>query len=341
MMRAQSSAALIEQEAARWLIRREDPDWAGEDQAALDTWLAESELHQAAFWRLEFGWAQADRIVALGTMPDAVPQPASWRRMLSGAWRGVWHPSSAMPRAAAAGIALAMALGSGSWWWVQQRPERPTPIAAYHTPVGGMRTLYLGDGSKVEMNTATRLRAAVTPDGREAWLDQGEAFFDIVHRPDRQFIVHAGSRTIAVLGTRFSVRRDGDKVTVAVLSGRVRLDNEQPAMGSPRTAFVSGGDVAVASPRATLVASSGTANVADMTAWRDHMIVFENRPLSEAAAEFNRYTTRPIRIDDPSLAAVRVGGTFRTGDSESFIELLQKAYGVHVRRAEDATILER
>lgn len=337
MTRAQPSADAIEQEAARWLIRREEADWTDGDQAALDAWLDTSLQHQASFWRLEHGWAQADRVVALGTTPAPSAHRPRWRHQLAGRLRA----PAILPRAAAGGIVVALALAGSGWWWLSQPIEQPVAVANYSTPVGGLRTLRLGDGSKVDLNTATRLRAVITPKGREAWLEQGEAFFDVVHQPDRQFIVHAGSRTIAVLGTRFSVRRDGNKVTVAVLSGRVRIDNEQPATGSPRTAFVSGGDVAIAGERATLVASAGAANVADMTAWRDHVIVFENRPLSEAAMEFSRYTERPIRVEDPSLAAVRIGGTFRTGDSESFVELLQKAYGVRVRRTADATILER
>jgi transmembrane sensor len=37
--------------------------------------------------------------------------------------------------------------------------------------------------------------------------------------------VHAGKRTITVLGTKFSVRREKDRVTVNVVEGRVRVDD--------------------------------------------------------------------------------------------------------------------
>lgn len=75
------------------------------------------------------------------------------------------------------------------------------------------------------MNTATIVRTASRANGREAWLGKGEAYFNIAHRPDQPFVVHAGPRTVTVLGTRFIVRRDGEKVTVAVLSGRVRIED--------------------------------------------------------------------------------------------------------------------
>ena len=58
------SAADIEQDAAQWLIRREDGNWSDNDQALLDAWLEQSMAHKAAFWRLEHGWRAADRVRA-------------------------------------------------------------------------------------------------------------------------------------------------------------------------------------------------------------------------------------------------------------------------------------
>ena len=51
----------IEDRAARWLIRSEDPEWSSADQGELEAWLEESMAHKAAYWRLEHGWREADR----------------------------------------------------------------------------------------------------------------------------------------------------------------------------------------------------------------------------------------------------------------------------------------
>lgn len=68
------------------------------------------------------------------------------------------------------------------------------------------------------------MRASVTTRQREVWLEKGEAFFDVAHNEGVPFVVHTGDRQVTVLGTKFAVRRDGDKVTVTVLQGRVRLE---------------------------------------------------------------------------------------------------------------------
>ena len=45
-------------------------------------------------------------------------------------------------------------------------------------PVGGHKIVLLADGSKVELNTQSVVRAAVDSKRRDVWLDSGEAYFD-------------------------------------------------------------------------------------------------------------------------------------------------------------------
>jgi len=46
-------------------------------------------------------------------------------------------------------------------------------------------------------------------------------------------------------------------------------------------------------------------------------LIFEDTPLAEAVAEFNRYSAFRIRLDSEQVGAIRVGGTFRIGDAAS------------------------
>src|SRR5690242_18199574 len=56
----------IEERAAAWLLRREKGDWSEADQTQLTEWIESSMLHRVAFLRLEAGWAEANRLKALG-----------------------------------------------------------------------------------------------------------------------------------------------------------------------------------------------------------------------------------------------------------------------------------
>lgn len=327
-------AAEIEEAAARWIVRKESGAWSPEDDAALEAWLDEQMAHKAAFWRLRHGWAAADRVGALGFPPAEPRRRRPWRSWVPVRW------VEARPGAASA-IAAALALTIG----IAGVTLRPAPEAmpqsapvVVQTSVGTQRKIALRDGSKIELNTATVVRTATGQNQREVWLDKGEAYFEIAHRPDAPFVVHAGPRTVTVLGTRFIVRREGEKVTVAVLSGRVRVEDATETE-SARAAVIGRGDIAYAQAHGTLVALAAPARVDAMAGWRDGVLVFENERLADAVADFNRYTNRPIRIADPAVANIRIGGTFQINNSAGFLDLLHSAYGLDVRSQGDAIIV--
>jgi transmembrane sensor len=311
-------------EAADWLIARADGPLSPEEQARFDSWLAASEGNKAAFWRLEFGWEQADRVGALGPAPAELAQEGRPRPARS--W---WAPA-----AIAASIALAFVL----YPFAPQRPASlrprhaaPLQIAAisYATPVGGRRIVGLDDGSRIQLNTQSKVRTQVTSARREVWLDRGEAFFEVAHREGQPFIVHAGDRQITVLGTKFSVRRDGAKTVVSVLEGRVQVDelrDNEPM----RSSIIVGGDIALAEGPATLVTARSEEKVASALLWREGLLTFDQKPLPQIAAEFNRYNTRKLVVDGQSAGAIRISGTFPAAKPDAFARLLRDAYGLEV-----------
>lgn len=326
------TARKLEEEAALWLIRREGGDWSDADEGALQVWLSKETAHQAAFWRLEKGWGEADRLSALGDITSA-PGKKRQRPVRFGIRP---YARRLIPIAIAASLAASVLVAVGLHL---QGSGASSTALQFETPRGGSETVRLADGSRIELNTATVLRATTGQRSREVWLDEGEAFFDVAHKPDQPFVVHAGPRRITVLGTRFSVRRKGEMVTVAVLSGQVRLDRAGDTQKSHHSTLVSQGDVAVSRKGDILVSYATPDRVNAALAWREGMVVFSRTPLSNAVAEFNRYGSKPIRIDDPRLADIRVGGAFRTTNSAAFLRLMQDAYGVDVRETEDAIVL--
>jgi len=64
----------------------------------------------------------------------------------------------------------------------------------------------------------------------------------------------------------------------------------------------------------------------------EHKIVFKHRALGEVAAEFNRYGSIPVEIEDAALRALPVSGMLDAGDTESFVAFLKTLPGVRVER---------
>lgn len=316
-----SRAGEIEATAAGWLVRREAPEWSADDEAEFRAWLGESFGHRAAFWRLECGWRMADRIAALG--PAACePQAASER---VGAERA--ESPIKRPLAIAASVAAALLFVPAAMRTVEPAPQ-PVRAIQVQTSLGGHKQISLADGSTVELSTATVLRAAISGKERNIWLDQGEAFFS-VRRSNIPFIVDAGTRLISVVGTRFSVSREGSKVRVAVVDGAVRVSDADRSAPAP-VATISGGDLLQADGESTLVLQGASARVERSLAWREGLLQFDQSPLIQVAQEFNRHNKRKLVIDGQSAAVMPVGGSFRASNVDGFARLLRDAYGLDV-----------
>src|SRR3546814_9906377 len=113
-------------------------------------------------------------------------------------------------------------VGIGAVQYSLKSPVSESALATmrYDTPVGGQRLIALADGSQIELNTKTVVRTAVSKTLRRVWLDNGEVFFEIAHDAAHPFVIFAGPKRITVLGTKFSVSPDGDKVSVSMLADR-------------------------------------------------------------------------------------------------------------------------
>lgn len=314
MTRAQD----IEERATFYLIRREEPEWSEADQAELDAWLAEAMAHKAAYWRLVHGWSKADRIAALGS--ESIGQD---RREWRSRKRGLLAIA-----AIAAGI---LALSAPVLW--HSLGTMAAIETTHDTPVDGQKVVHMADGSQIELNTDTRLRTAISNGRRDVWLEHGEAFFRVVRDVSGPFVVHAGNRTITVLGTSFSVRVQGDEVSVLVVEGKVRFETVgelKPLDVQAGPSTLTRGGLAIVRGPETLIAADAVERVDRALAWRRSMLTFDESTLSDIIAEFNGHNARQIIVEDPAIASIRIGGSFRSSNPDAFLRLLQSAYGLQI-----------
>ncbi|HEY5237732.1 MAG TPA: FecR domain-containing protein [Rhizomicrobium sp.] len=304
--------------ASEWLERQERPDWGAREQAELDAWLGESAAHLTAYWRVEAAWRRTERLAALRS---SEAHETSMRRRIR----------ALLGKAAAAVAAVAM-LAIGGNFLLRNSHEK-----VYATQIGGHRTLVLKDGSRIEINTDTILRVSDN-DERRAWLDKGEAYFQIIHDAKRPFVVVAGNRRITDLGTKFVIRQDDMHFKVAVLEGLVRLaakkDDAQSLLLEP-------GDSAIAKGNSLAVNKAAVSQLANELGWRRGVLVFDNETLGEAANEFNRYNSGKIVVADSAAANLRIVGTFPTNGVDGFVDVAQHILGVRVEKHGNETVISR
>jgi transmembrane sensor len=213
----------------------------------------------------------------------------------------------------------------------------------YSTPVGGIASVPMADGSKVTLNTDSQIRIALTKTERRVELKHGEAFFEVSKDPSRPFIVRAGSKRVVAVGTKFSVRREGDDIEVIVTEGKVRVD-DGAARGDSRAdgssdVLLTPGSIARADEAGVLVQRKTLPEAEEQLSWRLGLLMFRNLTLADAIAEFNRYNVRKIVIQDPAVATLKIEGNFRATNVEAFVRLLESGFPVRAQVGPDQIVL--
>ena len=222
------------------------------------------------------------------SVPDLVSADASTydtkrsKRLLS--WRF----------AVAASIVFIGLAAAGALWI--QFFHAPT----YTTEVGQQRTVKLSDGSTVELNSRSTVRVRFSKGERDVDLLQGQVLFRVAKDHTRPFIVASDGMLVRAVGTQFDVYRKTEGTVVTVLEGRVAvttasLNTVASPSGSstsavadlvepttaPDTAFLSAGEQVTLTP--AVAPKPVRANVSAATAWTQHQLVLESKPLSEVA----------------------------------------------------------
>jgi len=208
----------------------------------------------------------------------------------------------------------------------------------YKTPVGGTASVPVADGSQVILNTNSAIRVSLTNMERHVELDHGEAYFEVAKDPARPFVVSAGNKRVVAVGTKFSVRRLGNDIQVSVTEGKVRIE-EEPFLAGARESMslVAAGNVATTREGSILVKHD--TGVEESLSWRNGYLTFREDTLRDAVAEFNRYNSRKIVIEDPTVGAIRLSGKFRTTEYEAFVRLLEGGFPIHARRLDHEIVL--
>ncbi|HEV7287956.1 FecR family protein [Sphingomonas sp.] len=309
--------ASIDAEAAAWVARLQG-ERTDSIERGLHAWLEADPAHCAAFERATEIWT---------LLPGAVRCMDAERRMHARAPGGVPAWRSVTRRSALAlAASVLVAFGVGTTWMLV------APEQGYATAVGEQKVAVLEDGSRIALNTNSRVDIDFTPGTRTIRLDHGEAMFEVAHNATRPFIVTAGDKQVRAIGTVFLVRREGDSVTVTLIDGKVAVTELSPRTGTAAqaSAILAPGERFTASGARQPVIDTESAEVA--TAWRHGQAIFRDTPMAEAVAELNRYGGAKLVVTDPRLAALPISGVFATNETRDFAEAMAALHGLHVRK---------
>jgi len=311
-----------EQDASSWFAALDKENLLNIDEFDLDilvkqhkgfaAWLAESDANHVAFLQLIYVWKHE----AIGNVFETKVVKVKSKRSIFFAM---------------AATILFTALPTIHYF-------KNTNDHIYETSIGAREIVALADGSTVELNSGSKISAAITDDERVITLSEGEVFFDIAHKEGQPFRVLAGQQVITVLGTKFSVQKKNDGIKVIVREGKVQVDYLQETEGS-EVAILTAGSIAVTDSDEIIVTHHEEEVVEQKLSWRHGLITFDGSTLEEAADEFNRYNKIKIQFDD-DISTLKISGQFESENYDAFLRLLSNGYGLKISYANDQYIIK-
>lgn len=351
----------ITAEAVDWFLQFQETAVEEPDREGFSEWLLRSPVHVEEYLQVSSSWYLLNAGTEGASEADALVSAAKAHHendnVVSLPSRSV---RSAPPASVEAGhghsrrtwwMALAASLVSGAMFITYLNWHSPM---IFETEVGKQNSFELQDGSTLFLNTNSRARVTWSAGERHIDLERGEARFAVAKDPSRPFTVTTATATVRVVGTVFNVRAEPRTTQVAVLEGQVEVtvasgggegvDETQAATtegpGASHSPTIERVRLA-AGERAAVTQGGIQTNegppMESVAAWTQRRLVFRDQPLGEVIREFNRYRTRPLLLDDPDLAALRINGVFDPGDPDSLLTYLGLYETVQVDRRSDGS----
>lgn len=315
-LRLPKTRGMLRREAASWLARLQsgrDPDV----ERNFERWRNADPRHAEAFDRVRRTYEQAGLLrnspmVASGEH-EATSAPPRWR------------PRPALAAALAAVLLVPIGV---SLVRTGDLPFLGTQTVMLMTSVGEIREVRLKDGSRVTLDTSTKLEVKIGRSRRIARLKYGRARFEIAEA-EQPFVVGTDSATITTRQGVIDVEQIARQGRVEVLAGAAEVRRSDQ-----------GSHVPLAAGQSMTIDTGGAERmgaVAHGADWTRGMLQFDGTPLADAVALANRYSNQHIVLAG-NLGALRVTGAFRAGDTVGLAKALAAAFGLSLQPTADRNL---
>lgn len=288
-------------QAVDWYVRLHDSAVSDTTRSEWQAWLAADPQHAQAWGRIEQlqqRLGQAPAGVATVTLEQARQQRRQALKM------------------------FAVLLGAGVVGW---QGYRASPWSVdYATRVGERRQLTLADGSRLDLNTDTRVDIRFDAGQRLIHLRHGEILVETA-KDSRPLSVQTDQGRILALGTRFVVRQDDGTTRVTVEAHAVEV---RPRLATQQVVRVDAGQTVSVAADAVGPLQPAPAQA---SSWTQGMLVAVDWRLQDVLAELSRY--RPGYLGcAPEVADLRLSGAFTLDDSDAVLANLEDSLPVQARR---------
>lgn len=208
-------------------------------------------------------------------------------------------------------------------------------------PRGGQFQIKLSDGTKVWLNSESKLKFPVAfKEGstRQVELIYGEAFFDVSPSSEHngaKFKVLNKSQQVEVLGTEFNIKayEDEDKIYTTLVEGKVAVSNsnskKQLIPNQQSVINLKGGDIVV-----------NPIDAYNEVLWTKGIFSFKGKKLKEIMNVMARWYDFQVVFQNPELEKVKFNGVLSKNDNiKEILSIIKKTNFINEYEIKDQKII--
>jgi transmembrane sensor len=301
----------VARRAVEWWLDFQSGAMTDSQRRAFEQWRAQHVDHDRAWAHIQ---SMSQRLQTLGDAPGA-----------SAARAALTRPHSRARRAGVKALVLLFFAG-GTAWVARDEIAWRSWSADLRTGTGEQRDVTLTDGTRLTLNTASAVDIRYSATERRIVLLRGEIMVVTGHDDGptpRPFVAQTAQGVSIPLGTRFSLRQEDATTRLDVFEGAVKAE---PARAPAGFQVVRAGQRMRFTQTQTLpIEPIG----ADAAAWTQGMLVASNMRLADFLSELSRYRDGYVRCD-PSIADMRLSGTYPLSDTDRVLSALAGSLPVRV-----------
>lgn len=208
---------------------------------------------------------------------------------------------------------------NGQLSYVSQSTDGSVHFNKLTTPRGGQFKIVLPDGTKVWLNSASMLRYPTAFTGTERTVElEGQGYFEVAANAQQPFKVKVHDMEVQVLGTDFDIMayRDETTINTTLLTGSIQVKegNSKQLLRPGQQAVMNNLDHQL---------TVRTANIREVTAWKNGLFVFNDMALPAILREVARWYDVEIVYKTSPGAELYGGGIGRNLQLADILALLE------------------
>lgn len=204
-------------------------------------------------------------------------------------------------------------------------------------PIGGEYTIVLEDGTKVWVNSQSKLKYPVSfnKNNRKVYLE-GEAYFEVAKDSKRPFyVITKNDINVKVLGTSFNVRayNDEDVVETVLEEGTVQMNwlNDSLVLKPSNLSIFN---------NCTKKMEVKQVDTDNYTAWKNGEFVFTKEPIESILHKLSRWYDMEVIFLNDNVKKISFSGNFKRYDNVSLLlAAIEMAGGVKFQKKENQLIV--